>query len=125
MVYNLRIIMLGTINQLHEIYAHPFLRSVAAGVTSIMCSYNLVNGTYACEDDNILNVVLKHQLGFQGCKFQIRLKSFPCNSNVLLMIPDVMSDWDATHSTISAVRGLDVRLFGLLVILTWSNVILF
>jgi len=32
----------------HEIDAAPFLRSVAA----VMCSYNLVNGTYACEINN-------------------------------------------------------------------------
>src|ERR1700722_3493204 len=25
----------------HELYAHPFLRSVMAGVTSVMCSYSL------------------------------------------------------------------------------------
>lgn len=24
----------------HEIYAHPFLRSVMAGVASVMCSYS-------------------------------------------------------------------------------------
>jgi len=24
----------------HEIYAHPFLKSVMAGVTSVMCSYS-------------------------------------------------------------------------------------
>lgn len=24
----------------HEIYAHPFLRSVMAGVSSVMCSYS-------------------------------------------------------------------------------------
>ena len=24
----------------HEVYAHPFLRSVMAGVTSVMCSYS-------------------------------------------------------------------------------------
>ncbi|KAI9457438.1 beta-glucosidase [Lactarius psammicola] len=35
----------------HEIYAAPFLRSVMAGVASMMCSYNLVNGTYACENN--------------------------------------------------------------------------
>ncbi|KAH9014733.1 glycoside hydrolase family 3 protein [Lactarius pseudohatsudake] len=29
----------------HEIYAAPFLRSVMAGVASVMCSYNLVNGS--------------------------------------------------------------------------------
>ena len=25
----------------HELYAHPFLRSVQAGVASVMCSYSM------------------------------------------------------------------------------------
>ncbi|KAG8734777.1 hypothetical protein FRC12_018380 [Ceratobasidium sp. 428] len=75
----------------HEVYAHPFLRSVMAGVASIMCSYNFINGTWACENDKVLNDILKHQMGFQGY---------------------VMSDWQATHSTISAARGLDMTMPG-------------
>ncbi|KAL0952833.1 hypothetical protein HGRIS_007058 [Hohenbuehelia grisea] len=75
----------------HEVYALPFIRSVMAGVASIMCSYNQVNGTYACENDKMLNDVLKTELGFQGY---------------------VMSDWGATHSTLSAVAGLDMTMPG-------------
>ncbi|KAH8985173.1 beta-glucosidase [Lactarius akahatsu] len=45
----------------HEIYAAPFLRSVMAGVASVMCSYNLVNGTYACENNSTLNSILKSE----------------------------------------------------------------
>lgn len=71
----------------HEIYAHPFMRSVMAGVASVMCSYNLINGTYACENDKTLNQILKMEFGFQGY---------------------VMSDWTATHSTMSATAGLDM-----------------
>ena len=26
---------------MHEVYAHPFLRSVMAGVASVMCSYSV------------------------------------------------------------------------------------
>src|SRR5215472_8131782 len=33
---------------LHEIYVSPFVDAVNAGVSSIMCSYNKVNGTFAC-----------------------------------------------------------------------------
>ncbi|KAG8770147.1 hypothetical protein FRC12_004481 [Ceratobasidium sp. 428] len=73
----------------HEIYARPFLRSVAAGVASFMCSYNQVNGTYACENDKLLNGILKTEYGFPGY---------------------VMSDWWATHSTESANRGLDMEM---------------
>ncbi|KAI0281737.1 glycoside hydrolase superfamily [Russula brevipes] len=76
----------------HEIYVAPFLCSVMAGVASIICSYNLVNGTYACENNNTLNGILKkNELGFQGF---------------------VMSDWSAQHSTISAMTGLDMTMPG-------------
>lgn len=76
---------------IHELYAHPFLRSVMAGVASVMCSYNLVNGTYACENDKILNDILKREFGFPGY---------------------VQSDWSATMSTLSAVKGLDMTMPG-------------
>jgi hypothetical protein len=75
----------------HEIYVAPFLRSVMAGVTSVMCSYNLINGIYACENDHTINQILKDELGFQGF---------------------VMSDWTAQHSTISAMAGLDMSMPG-------------
>ncbi|KAJ3747013.1 glycoside hydrolase family 3 protein [Lentinula detonsa] len=75
----------------HELYAHPFLKAVMAGVTSVMCSYNLINGTYACENDKMINDILKREFGFQGF---------------------VMSDWGATESTISAITGLDMTMAG-------------
>ncbi|KAG5650462.1 hypothetical protein H0H81_012173 [Sphagnurus paluster] len=75
----------------HEIYTHPFLRSVMAGVASMMCSYNLVNGTYACENDKVMNDIVKREYGFQGY---------------------IMSDWQATHSTLSAITGLDMTMPG-------------
>jgi beta-glucosidase len=54
---------------------------------SVMCSYNRVNGPYACENDWLLNQVLKRDWGFRGF---------------------VMSDWGATHSTVAAAnKGLD------------------
>ncbi|QGZ38606.1 beta-glucosidase [Pseudoduganella flava] len=54
---------------------------------SVMCSYNLVNGVYACESDWLLNQVLKKDWGYKGF---------------------VMSDWGATHSTVAAANaGLD------------------
>ena len=74
-----------------EIYAAPFLRSVMAGITSVMCSYNLVNGAYACENNSTLNGILKDELGFQGF---------------------VMSDWSAQRSTMSAMTGLDMTMPG-------------
>ncbi|KAI0789313.1 beta-glucosidase [Abortiporus biennis] len=75
----------------HEIYAHPFLRSVQAGVASVMCSYNLINDTWACDNDKMMNDVLKREFGFQGY---------------------VMSDWSAQHTTESAMAGLDMTMPG-------------
>jgi beta-glucosidase len=34
-----------------EMYLPPFEGAIEAGVGSIMCSYNLINGTYACENE--------------------------------------------------------------------------
>jgi len=53
----------------------------------VMCSYNRVNGDFACENDYTLNEVLKKEWGFKGF---------------------VLSDWEATHSTVkAALAGLD------------------
>ena len=58
-----------------------------SNVQSVMCSYNLVNGVWACENAHLLNDVLKGDWGFKGF---------------------VMSDWWATHSTVAAaMAGLD------------------
>jgi beta-glucosidase len=52
---------------LHEIYLAPFASAVAAGVASIMCSYNLINGTYACGNRATLTGLLRQELHFEGC----------------------------------------------------------
>jgi beta-glucosidase len=53
----------------------------------VMCSYNKLNGDYACENSYLLTDVLKKAWGFQGF---------------------VMSDWGGTHSTAkAALAGLD------------------
>jgi beta-glucosidase len=58
-----------------------------ADPSGVMCSYNLVEGHYACENDYLLNQVLKRDFKFKGF---------------------VLSDWGATHSTVnSALSGLD------------------
>jgi beta-glucosidase len=73
---------------IHEIYLWPFASSVAAGVGSIMCSYNQINGTQACQNDKTLNGLLKGELAFPG---------------------NVMSDWGATKTGIESVLGgLDI-----------------
>jgi beta-glucosidase len=54
---------------------------------SVMCSYNKVDGDFACENDWLLNKVLKGDWGYRGY---------------------VMSDWGAVHSTVKSVmNGLD------------------
>lgn len=54
---------------------------------AVMCAYNRVNGDYACENDFLLNQVLKGDWGYQGW---------------------VMSDWGAVHSAAkAALAGLD------------------
>ncbi|KZP14752.1 glycoside hydrolase family 3 protein [Athelia psychrophila] len=50
----------------HEMQLWPFAESVRAGVGSVMCAYNRVNGTQACENRHLMNAVLKEELDFQG-----------------------------------------------------------
>jgi beta-glucosidase len=53
---------------------------------AVMCAYNRVNTVYACENDHLLNEVLKSAWGFAGW---------------------VMSDWGAVRSLEAAADGLD------------------
>lgn len=77
---------------LHELYLWPFADAVKAGTSGVMCSYNRLNGTYACEDSDALITILKTELGFDGY---------------------VISDWSATHSAArSANGGLDLEMPG-------------
>ncbi len=78
-------------NALHELYLLPFEMSIKdGGVGSIMCSYNRVAGTYSCENDYLLNTLLRDQLGFKGY---------------------VQSDFWATHSAAPALNaGLDLEM---------------
>jgi beta-glucosidase len=69
---------------MHELYLWPFADAVHANVASVMCSYNKINGSWACENDKALNGLLKKELGFQGY---------------------VMSDWNAQHTTNGAANG--------------------
>lgn len=49
-----------------DLSAWPFANAVKAGVSSVMCSYNRINGSYGCQNSKLLNGVLKEELGFQG-----------------------------------------------------------
>ena len=76
---------------LHEIYLPAFKAAVQeAGVWSVMGSYNQFRGQHCCENDNLLNKVLKDEWGFKGL---------------------VMSDWAGVHDTREAVlNGLDLEM---------------
>ena len=77
---------------LHELYLWPFAESIKAGVASVMCSYQMVNNSYACGNSKLLNGILKDELGFQGF---------------------VQSDWLAQRSGVaSALAGLDMTMPG-------------
>ncbi|KAK3672828.1 hypothetical protein LTR78_007181 [Recurvomyces mirabilis] len=77
---------------MHELYLWPFADGVKAGATSVMCSYNQVNNSQACQNSYILNYLLKGELGFQGF---------------------VVSDWLGTHSGVSSIlAGLDMTMPG-------------
>ncbi|KAF7599385.1 MAG: glycosyl hydrolase [Candidatus Dactylopiibacterium carminicum] len=52
---------------LRELYLLPFEMAVKDGkAASIMCAYNYVNGTHSCENDELLNGVLRDDWGFTG-----------------------------------------------------------
>jgi len=34
---------------------------------------DLLNGTYACDNDKVMNNIVKREYGFRGCKFIIEL----------------------------------------------------
>lgn len=73
---------------MHELYLWPFADAVRAGTGAIMCSYNQVNNSYACQNSYLQNYLLKNELGFQGM---------------------ILSDWAAQHSGVSsALAGLDM-----------------
>lgn len=42
---------------MHETYMLPFAEAVREGSAAIMCSYNEVNGTAACESPSTINLI--------------------------------------------------------------------
>ena len=77
---------------MHELYSWPFAESVRAGVGSVMCSYQMVNNSYACGNSKLMNGILKDELGFQGF---------------------IQSDWLAQRGGVStALAGLDMSMPG-------------
>ena len=87
---------------LNVVFDHRSLREtdllafqIAIGIAkpaAVMCAYNKVNGDYSCENDYLLNQVLKKDFAFKGF---------------------VVSDWEGTHSTVKAAKnGLDMEMPG-------------
>jgi len=95
---------------LHEVYAWPFADALHAGAGAgtpsssllpsppltlplpVMCSYNRINQTFACENSKIMNGILKTELNFQGF---------------------VTSDWASMLSGVnSALAGTDMNMPG-------------
>jgi beta-glucosidase len=77
---------------LHEIYLAPFEAAIRrANVASIMCSYNRINGTYACGNDTTLTKILRDEIGFKGF---------------------VTSDWGAVHAVNFINAGLNMEMPG-------------
>ena len=74
---------------LHEIYLPPFEAAVNAGVAAVMCSYNHINGPYACSNRALLTGILRDQWSFKGI---------------------LISDWGATHSAEFMKDGLDMEM---------------
>ncbi len=76
---------------LREIYLAAFEKVVKkAQPWTIMCSYNRINGTYSCENNWLLNKVLRDEWGFKGL---------------------VMTDWGAMNNRIEAIKaGLDLEM---------------
>lgn len=75
---------------MHELYLWPFVDALHAGGGNVMCSYNRVNNSYACQNSKLTNGILKEELGFQGF---------------------LVTDWNAQHTGyLSAEAGLDMAM---------------
>jgi beta-glucosidase len=76
---------------LHEVYVAPFDAAIKAGVASIMCSYNKINGAFACGNPDTLKTILRDELGFKGF---------------------VTSDWGGVHNVDFINAGLNMEMPG-------------
>ncbi|MEI0603829.1 glycoside hydrolase family 3 C-terminal domain-containing protein [Brachyspira alvinipulli] len=76
---------------LREIYLHAFEIAIKeSNPSTVMCSYNRVNGDFASESKYLLNDILREEWGFEGI---------------------VISDWGAVNDRVEAVKaGLDLQM---------------
>ncbi|MDC0559169.1 glycosyl hydrolase, partial [Candidatus Izimaplasma bacterium] len=78
---------------IHELYLLPFEMAIKnAKPSSIMGSYNKVNGHYACESQYLLKDVLREQWGYKGL---------------------VMSDWGGVQNKVKSIKnGMNLEMPG-------------
>ena len=76
---------------LREIYLPGFKTAVEAGVLTVMGAYNLFRGQWCCQNDTLLNEILKKEWGFSGA---------------------VISDWSGVtlNSYEPAYNGMDIEM---------------
>ncbi|GAA5850833.1 hypothetical protein JCM8547_009100 [Rhodosporidiobolus lusitaniae] len=72
---------------IRELYTWPYAEAIRSGAGAVMCAYEKINGTAACENDETLNKLLKDELNFGGA---------------------VVTDWSAGHTSFgTALNGSD------------------
>ncbi|MFL0374421.1 glycoside hydrolase family 3 C-terminal domain-containing protein [Paenibacillus amylolyticus] len=78
---------------LREIYLSAFERIIKkSDPWTVMCSYNLLNGTYTSENEHLLHDILREEWGYEGV---------------------VLSDWTAVNDRIRGLKaGLDLEMPG-------------
>ncbi len=83
--------VLASERAIREIYLPGFQAAVMEGQAfSVMGAYNQFRGSYLCENDYLLNKVLKGEWGFNGI---------------------VISDWAAVHNSVNSAKyGLDIEM---------------
>ncbi|MDD3383546.1 MAG: glycoside hydrolase family 3 C-terminal domain-containing protein, partial [Bacilli bacterium] len=76
---------------LNEIYLYSFRKIIEElDIESVMCSYNMINGIYSCENKYLLNDLLREEWNFKGI---------------------VVSDWGATNDRVESLKaGLDLEM---------------